>query len=393
MIEQPLTLALMFAFWASVGLVAYAYVGYPPLIALLARAFGRQRRAVRHDGLDVPSVSILIAAYNEEKWIASRIRNALDQDYPADKLTVVVASDGSSDRTVQIANQWSRRHPGRVIVRDYAARSGKAAVLNRTVPALPGQIVVLSDANTFFHRRAVRNLARWFRDRSTTAVCGKLELIDPATGSNVDSLYWRFETFLKEREARLDALLGANGAIYAIRREQYVAIPTETIVDDLLIPLVIEMRHGGTLVYDPTATATEETPPHVSDEFKRRARIGAGGFQSLRRLWPLMLPTAGWTCLAFISHKVLRWIAPLLLVIALATNIALAHLPGFQVLLALQAMFYLAAGLGSITPGGSMLARALRLTTLFTSMNAALAVGFWRWLGGSQGAAWQRTAR
>jgi cellulose synthase/poly-beta-1,6-N-acetylglucosamine synthase-like glycosyltransferase len=258
---------------------------------------------------------------------------------------------------------------------------------------LRSDVVVLSDANTLFDRDAVRNLARWFRDPSVVAVCGKLNLCDPATGRNVDSLYWRYENFLKRCEAQLGALLGANGAVYAIRRAEYVPIPGDTIIDDLVIPLAMKLRTRGRIVYDPQAIATEETPPTIGEEFRRRARIGAGGFQSLWRLWPIALPTAGWTAFAFVSHKVLRWIAPFFLLLALIGNITLLGEPFYRFLLALQGTFYLAAGIGNVLPGNGSLIRCLRLATLFTSMNVALAVGFWRWLLGMQGGTWQRTAR
>jgi cellulose synthase/poly-beta-1,6-N-acetylglucosamine synthase-like glycosyltransferase len=335
----------------------------------------------------------LISALNEEKWIEERVLNALAQDYPADGLEVVIASDGSTDGTAAIVERLARHYPGRVRLCDFPQRRGKANVLNAVVPTLKGEIVVLSDANTFFERSTVRNLVRWFSDQTVAAVCGKLQLVDAATGKNVDSLYWRYENFLKECEGRLGALLGANGAVYAIRRASYVAIPGDTIIDDFLIPLKIKLQTEGRLVYDPAALATEETPPRIRDEFRRRARIGAGGFQCLARLWRLALPTAGWTALAFLSHKVLRWFAPLLLIVALATNLLLASLPHYRLLLTLQVGFYLTALVSGLIPGNGIAVRCLRLTGLFTSMNAALAVGFWRWLAGTQHATWQRTAR
>lgn len=377
----------------SLALVGYAYAVYPLLVHLLARACGRRIAARPLSDDELPAVSLLISALNEEKWIADRILNALHQDYPAGRLRVVIASDGSTDRTCQIVRDLAARYPGRIVLFDFDSRRGKATVLNSVVPQLPTEIVALSDANTFFDRDAVRNLVRWFRDRRVVAVCGQLRLVDPATGNNVDSLYWRYENFLKVREALLGALLGANGAVYAIRRSQYVPIPGDTIIDDFVIPLQMKLHSGGQIIYDATAVATEETPPQVADEFRRRARIGAGGYQSAVRLWPLALPSAGWTSLAFVSHKLFRWLAPLCLVLAFAANLLLLDMPAFRLLLALQAAFYLLAAAGSLLPGRSAAVRGLRLATLFTSMNAALAVGFWRWLAGLQGGTWQRTAR
>ena len=390
---EEFAVALKIAFWISVSLVAYAYVGYPLLLVVVARCFGRPRRPPQAHDTDLPHVSLLIAALNEEKWIGERIANALAQDYPADRLHIVVASDGSSDHTAAIVREAARRHPGRITLHDFHSRRGKASVLNELVPAVAGEIVVLSDANTFFAPSAARRLVRWFRDPQVVAVCGQLNLVDPVTGGNVDSLYWRFENFLKEREARLGALLGANGAVYALRRKQYVPIPADTIIDDFVIPLLMKLHNKGEIVYDREADAMEETPPHVADEFRRRARIGAGGFQSLARLWPLLLPSAGWTCLAFVSHKLLRWVAPLFLVMALVANGLLLADPLYRVLFALQLAFYAAAAFGCFVPGRGIIPRALRLSTLFASMNAALAVGFWRWMAGTQGGTWQRTAR
>ncbi|HEY2893573.1 MAG TPA: glycosyltransferase family 2 protein [Pirellulales bacterium] len=390
---QPVGATLAVLFWASLGLVAYSYAAYPLFVFFLAGCFGRRRFPPRIAASDWPRVSLLISALNEEKWIEQRILNALAQDYPEDRLEVVIASDGSTDRTAEIVDRLARRFPGRVRLCDFPERRGKATVLNAVMPALGGEIVVLSDANTVFERSTVRNLVRWFADSAVAAVCGKLQLIDAMTGKNVDGLYWRYENFLKECEGRLGALLGANGAVYAIRRASYAAIPGDTIIDDFLIPLKIKLQTEGRLVYDPDALASEETPPRIRDEFRRRARIGAGGFQCLARLWRLALPTAGWTALAFLSHKVLRWVAPLLLIVAVVANSLLIADDRYRLLLALQAAFYVTGFLSGYVPGNGLAVRCLRLTGLFTSMNAALAVGFWRWLAGTQQAAWQRTAR
>ncbi len=276
---------------------------------------------------------------------------------------------------------------------DYPVRRGKATVLNESIPALGSEIVVLSDANTFFEPTAVRSLVRWFADPAVGVVCGKLVLVDPQAGTNVDSLYWRYENFLKACESRLGALLGSNGAIYALRRDRFVPIASDTIIDDFTIPLLVRIYHRLRIVYDVGAVAHEETPADVSAEFRRRTRIGAGGFQSLMWLWPLLLPHHGWISFAFWSHKVLRWFCPMFLALALAANVLLAGQPLYRYLLAAQMAFYLAALVGIFVPGNGLAPRLLRLTTMFLSMNVALAVGFWRWIAGRQRGTWQRTAR
>src|SRR4029079_12592565 len=144
--------------------------------------------------------------------------------------------------------------------------------------ALRGEIVLLSDANTFTDVDALRRIVRWFADPQVCGVCGRLVLTDPATGQNVDSLYWRYETYLKRCEGRLGALLGANGGIYAVRPSCFNPIPANTIVGGLVLPLQAKLRTGCEIVYDPEAVANEETPSNIKSEFRRRARIGAGGF-------------------------------------------------------------------------------------------------------------------
>lgn len=382
----------IFLFWGCLGLVLYTYGLYAVLIAGLSRAFGRNGHPAPLPDEGLPSVSLVIAAYNEEAVIAERLRNALALDYPPQKLEIVIGSDGSSDRTAEIVGRFDEP---RVRLLDCATRRGKASVLNAAVAGITSEIVLLSDANTHTDPSAARKLVRWFADPSVGAVCGKLVLSDPRTGRNVDSLYWKFETFLKVREGRLGALLGSNGAIYAIRRDQYAPIPADTIVDDFVIPLRAKLRTGCSIVYDPEAIAREETAPGVGSEFRRRARIGAGGFQAIGMLWPLLHPGNGWVAFTFLSHKILRWLCPFFLIGLLVSNVVLARRPFYGAFLAFQAAGYLLAGLGGWLPAGfgGKAAKPIRLATMFVGMNAALFVGFCRWARGSQKAAWHRTAR
>jgi cellulose synthase/poly-beta-1,6-N-acetylglucosamine synthase-like glycosyltransferase len=376
--------------WTCLALVFYAYVGYPLLLYVLARTLGRPKDPVEAVDEDLPSVSLLIAAYNEEAEIEKRIQTALMTDYPADRLEIVIASDGSSDATAEIV----RRYAGRgVRLLDYRQRRGKAAVLNASFPELRGEIVLLSDANTQTDPQALRRIVRWFRDPNVGVVCGRLILTDPATGRNVDGLYWKYETFLKKHEGRLGALLGANGGIYAIRRSLQAPIPQETIVDDFVLPLQAKLRSGCSIVYESRAVAYEETPAAIGSEFHRRARIGAGGFQSIGLLWPLLHPRHGWTAFTFLSHKILRWMCPFFLLGMLLANLLLIGEPFYQGFLLGQAAFYLLSLLAAYVPARPRFLKPLRLTTMFTGMNAALFVGFWRWVRGTQKGAWKRTER
>jgi cellulose synthase/poly-beta-1,6-N-acetylglucosamine synthase-like glycosyltransferase len=381
--------AVALAFWSFSLLIIYAYIGYPVTVWVLARVRGRT--PVPRPGGNRPlRVSLLIAAHNEAEIIAARLRNALAVDYPRDLLEIVVASDGSSDGTAEVVAGFADRG---VRLLDYPVRRGKASVLNDAMTEVTGDVVLFSDANTFVAPDAVLRVLRWFADPAVGVVCGRLVLTDPQTGRNVDSLYWKYETFLKKCESRLGALLGANGAIYAMRRELYRPIPPATIVDDFVIPLQAKLRTGCSIVYDPEAVADEETPAGIGSEFRRRARIGAGGFQSIARLWPLLSPRHGWVAFTFLSHKLLRWFCPFFMIGALATSAALAGSPLYRGLLLAQLGFYALSGVAAVVPPRFAALKPLRLTTMFTSMNAALLVGFARWVRGGQRGTWRRTDR
>jgi cellulose synthase/poly-beta-1,6-N-acetylglucosamine synthase-like glycosyltransferase len=383
-------LAAEVALWGCFCLVVYAYVGYPLAVFCLSRWFGRQARAPRAADADLPSVTLLVAAYNEEADIEKRIETALMTDYPADRLEIIIASDGSTDATPEIVRRYAARG---VRLLDYTERRGKSSVLNSAFPEARGDIVLLSDANTQLDPQALRRMVRWFQDPQVGVVCGRLVLTDPATGRNADGLYWKYETFLKKCEGRLGALLGANGGIYAIRKDLQKPIPPDTIVDDLVLPLQAKLRSGCAIVYESGAVAYEETPAAISSEFHRRSRIGAGGFQSIGLLGGLLHPRHGWTTFTFLSHKVLRWLCPFFLLGLLASNLLLLGQPFYRGFLLGQAAFYLLSLLAAYLPPRPRFLKPLRLTTMFTGMNAALLVGFWRWVRGTQKGAWRRTAR
>ena len=376
--------------WFCAGVVLYANVAYPVVIFVLSRLFGQDVDVPDLDDAELPKLSLLIAAHNEEAVIEQRIDNALALDYPPEKLEVVVASDGSTDGTLEIV----RRYEGRgVWLLDFQPQRGKACVLNAAIRELDSEILLLSDANTFTDSSAARKLVRWFQQPEVGAVCGRLVLTDRRTGRNVDGIYWKYETFLKRCEGRLGGLLGANGAIYALRRSVYTPIPDNTIVDDFVIPLLAKVRTGCAIIYDVDAVAREETAPGLGSEFHRRSRIGAGGYQCIGLLWRLLNPRQGWIAFTFFSHKILRWVCPFFLAGMLVTNAALATHWFYRYTLGAQLAFYLVAAVGAVFPGAGNFSKMVRLTTLFSGMNLALLVGFWRWLSGQQQGVWRRTAR
>ena len=390
---------MAFSALACLALVLYTYLGYGVLLTLwtgLQEAVagarfvvgGPDRRRRRRDD-HWPSLSVVISAHDEEICIRQKIENCLALDYPADRLEVIVGCDGCTDRTAELA-----RASGDPRVRVVeGTRVGKAAVLSRLVPRARGEIVLLTDANVLVDRAAAKALARHFHDPAVGAVVGRLRLYNRVKRDYEESLYWKYETTLKYLEGKLGCVLGANGGLYAVRRLIFPQLQRTTITDDFVVPVRVASR-GWRIPFEPEAVAFEETTEDVDREFGRRARIGAGNWQSLALVPEVLDPRSGFLAFAFVSHKLLRWVTPFLLVLALALSAVLAARGAlfWQAALALQVAFYALALAGRAGTNGP-LRRASSLAWYFVSMNAALAVGLWRFLRGTQGAAWNRTER
>jgi len=323
--------------------------------------------------------------------IKGRIENCLALDYPRDHLEIIIASDGSMDQTNAIVKQYEEQG---VQLIDYPQRRGKVNVLNDTIERARHNIIVLSDANTMFKRDALRKLVRYFSDDSVGSICGGLSFVN-AEGSKIGELeevYWRFETFLKIMEGRRGALLGGNGAIYAIRKDLFEKCPEDTIVEDFFIPMKI-LEKGYKVIYVPEACAIEEASKKIVQEKHRRIRIGAGDFQALFRLLPLLNPFKGFVSLAFWSHKVLRWFAPFFLLLLFVTNLMLIENQIYFLLFILQSAFYISAIIGQVLSWSGINIKIFSLCYYFVSMNLALFLGFVKYITGGQSVAWKRTER
>jgi cellulose synthase/poly-beta-1,6-N-acetylglucosamine synthase-like glycosyltransferase len=388
-------------FWVALGLVAFSYVGYPLALAFWGAVHdlvgalrflgaGRDRRG--GDGPpEWPRVSLVVAAYDEEACIGEKVLNSLALDYPSERLEILIGCDGCTDRTAAVAREAGGE---RVRVVELAPRAGKATVLARLVPAATGDLVVLTDANVMLDPGAIRALARRFREPGVGAVVGRLRLQNPTNGEFEEGLYWKYETFLKYLEGKVGSVLGANGGLYAIRRILFGPLPPDTVTDDFVIPVRIAVR-GWRVPFEPAALAYEDTTEDARKEFGRRTRIGAGNWQALSRVPDVLDPRTGFVCFAFVSHKLLRWATPFLLAVALLANVALAATPGawgYRLLVAGQLAFYGLALAGWRGASGPV-RRAASFAHYFVAMNVALSVGFWRFVRGTQRAAWQRTDR
>ena len=375
---------MLIIFWVSLSLLVYSYFVYPLLLKLLVKP----KSIALQDITEYPSVDIIIAAYNEESCIKARIENALAQNYPG-RLNILVASDGSKDKTGEIITGFTDT---RVKAHAFPENRGKISVLNDLISQSTADYLVLTDANTEFNVDAVDILIRSFTGK-VGAVSGELILETDAGNQNQDGLYWQYEQLLKKYESALGGLLGANGAIYAIKRDLYIPLPKDTVVDDFCIVMNVK-KQGYQVLYNELAIATEEIAPSLKEEYGRRVRIGVGNYKAFMvNLWALS-PLQGWFSLCYWSHKVLRWFAPHFMLIIFLANITLIEQPLYLMLFIGQVMFYVIGLYGQRKiDNGDKVNSLVAIISFFLSMNIALGQGFYKFLKGHKSGGWQRTAR
>ena len=379
--------------WASLAVLAYTYAGYPLAIWLLAGLFGKGHAQEDAE----PTVSLLIPAHNEAGVIRAKVENSLALDYPRGKLQVRVVSDGSSDGTDEIVRAYEVRG---VELQRLEVCAGKPNALNRAVPFARGEILILCDANTMFASDAVRRLVRHFADPRVGAVTGDVRLrSEDVSYGEGEGLFYRLERFIQQCESRFWTAIGVDGGMYALRRELYVPNRPDTLIDDFVIAMNVA-RTGSRVIYDPAAIATEDAVENPAQEFRRRARTTAGGFQTLfeGRGRPRWTQPGLW--FGYLSHKVLRWFSPMFLAILLAGNVAAvgaAPAGGWRWstyvgLLALQGLCYAMAILGDLLTR-RRLPRTICLPYYFCLGNAATVAGFFRWLLRRQPVTWSHADR
>jgi cellulose synthase/poly-beta-1,6-N-acetylglucosamine synthase-like glycosyltransferase len=352
-------------FWVAASLILYVFAGYPLLLWLLQLIFHRKS----HPERDQPSVSLLIPAHNEAAIIAEKIDNSLALDYPAAQLEIVVASDGSTDSTAGIVDRRVQAcAPGRVRLLDFPVNRGKIAVLNDAVPLLKGDIVVFTDASSMLAPEALRRLVANFADPSVGAVSGVYRVLNQQQASLgvQEALYWRYETFLKLLEARLGAMLGAHGSLFAIRKRLYPLLPPATINDDFLIPLRV-VEQGYRVAYEPSAVAFEQA--REMEGFGRRVRIAAGNVEQLVAAKALLWPPRPMLLFCFLSHKAGRLLVPVAMLAAMTASLVLWGQPFYTGMALAQILFYVLAVLGAFFP---LKPRFLRLPYYFSMINGAL---------------------
>lgn len=376
-------------FWVGLSVLIYTYLGYPVVLWIASRFLPPKET---YPDTVLPSVTMIIAAYNEAKVIAAKLENCLALDYPAGKVNFIVASDGSSDATNSIVSGKAATEPR---IRLLALpRGGKAIAINAAMKEADGEIVVFSDANTLYEPAALGKLAGHFADTLTGCVCGRLSYHNPGTviSGRGESAYWRYETALKKMESRLGYVAGANGAIYAIRRKLFDPLPAGTINDDFFISMRIVLR-GFKCLYDAEAVAYEEVAPDVKSEFRRHVRDGAGHYIAVRQLVGLLNPLLGLKAFIYWSHRILRWAAPFILIGVFAANAAISARHPYSALFFLQLAFYITALTGYFISHWRKAPFIVYVPFYFCNLNLALLFGFFRVLSGSVKPTWESTQR
>ena len=371
-------------FWLAGACLFYVYAGYPLLVwaAAAVRARPLSRASI------LPSVSVLVSAHDEEARIDARLQNLLALDYPRHRIEILLGSDGSTDGTVMRA----RRYPDVTVV-DFPTRRGKPAVLNDLARIAHGETLVMGDVRQRYEPDTVRALVAPLAAPDVGAVSGELMLTEREEGGAVGcgvGFYWRYEKFIRMQESRLDSTVGVTGAVYAVRRELFEALPADAILDDVLLPMRI-VRRGYRVVFEPAARAYDSAAATSGEEFTRKVRTIAGNFQLFARERWLLNPLRNRLWAQTVSHKMLRLASPFFLLVAFAANTALLDVPMYRWTLAAQVLFY-AAALGGYLLRDARRVPLLTVPYVFCLLNYATAVAFSRFLRRQQQVTWERAS-
>jgi biofilm PGA synthesis N-glycosyltransferase PgaC len=359
-------------FWLSFATVGYAYFGYALLLAVYASLHRRPHLTMPM----TPTVSILISAHNEESRLPARLANLKSLQYPAERVQTIIASDGSTDRTADIL----REHEPGVTPVILEKAMGKACALNEAVGFATGEILLFLDVRQSIEENALAELVSCFADPQVGAVSGELllETADGASSQDALGIYWKIEKAVRKLESASGSVVGVTGAIYAIRRELYVKIPPGTILDDVFVPMNVA-RMGKRVIFQPSAIARDRIFSEPGKEFSRKVRTLTGNYQ-LVRLAPWLLSPENPLLFRFISHKLLRLVVPLLLVVML---VASAMIGGalYRMIFALQLLFYIAAFFGTLSSSARRF-KPVAIANTFVMLNMAAALAFYNFVTG-----------
>jgi cellulose synthase/poly-beta-1,6-N-acetylglucosamine synthase-like glycosyltransferase len=343
---------------------------------------------------NLPQVTLIVAAYNEEDFIREKIQNSLSLDYPKERLKLFFVTDGSTDRTSQIVSEFPE-------LKHFHSpeRRGKIHAVNRVMKSVETEIVIFCDANTYLNPGAIRNIVRHYQDETVGGVAGEKRIKskdkDNASGSG-EGLYWKYESFLKKKDSEVWSVVGAAGELFSLRTRLFEEPAENMIIEDFYLSLRVAAR-GYRFIYEPDAYAVENASASVAEEWKRKVRITAGGFQAMWKLKYLLNPFRyGMLSFQYISHRVLRWtLAPLCLLLILLSNVYLAlnAVPGYQLILVAQLIFYFFAFLGFQLRDRDISIKGFFVPYYFVVMNLSVYFGLIRYLRGKQSVVWEKAKR
>lgn len=383
-------------FWISITIILYTYLGYGLLLFLLlkikALLFGKK---VIPDLGYTPTVTVVVAAYNEAYCIEEKIINTLALNYPKDKIRFVFISDGSTDETPAIIAKYPQ-----ILGMHEPGRSGKIAAVHRAMGKVETEVVVFTDANTMLNKDAILLMCRHYQDEKVGAIAGekRVQIDDNADATAGEGFYWKYESKLKKWDSELYSVVGAAGELFSIRTNLYEPVAPDTILDDFMISMNIALK-GYKIVYEPDAFASELASANTGEELKRKIRIAAGGVQSTIRLKALLLPfKQPILSFEYISHRILRWVVtPYLMISAFFINIALVINQGYSTIYGLmllgQLVFYVAALLGWVMEQRQLKIKVFFIPYYFCLMNYAVIAGFARYFFGEQSVLWEKAKR
>lgn len=374
---------MIWIFWGSLFLILYSYLLFPLILMGLVRVTGKRDHAGPGELPEHPRVAVLCAMYNEEKVAREKIENFLQLDY--DRTRLYVGSDGSSDATSVILNEYADND--RIVIHEFPRR-GKVYVINDLMAEADEEVIVFTDANSMFQPNAITKLVGHFRNPRIGAVCGRLQLMSSGRMTG-EGFYWRYETAIKKLESRLECVIGANGAIYAVLKKLLRPLPATTINDDFTNSMrVIEQGYGVTYAED--ALACEEVYPDDSVEFRRHVRDGAGHYRALACLYKLLNPLKFKIFFLYVSHRVIRWLVPFLMIVLLAAPLFIPSNPLVHAAFAAEIALYILVMATWLTKSRN---KFLYFPFYFVYINLALFIGFWRTVLGVQKASWESTER
>ncbi|RZK77119.1 MAG: glycosyltransferase family 2 protein [Pedobacter sp.] len=387
---------MIIPFWIALFLVFYTFFGYGILLFLLVklkRIFNPAKRKV-YAFEDLPSCTLIVAAYNESGFILEKISNTLKLNYPEGKLDLIFVTDGSSDDTPQLVAGFPQ-----IKLLHSDERKGKISAVHRAIEQVTTDLIVFTDANTFLNEDALVLMCRHYADPKVGAIAGEKRVMieESADATAGEGFYWKYESKLKTWDSELFSVVGAAGELFSVRKNLYEPVPSNSVLDDFMISMRIAEK-GYVIVYEPEAYAQETSSANVTEELKRKVRIAAGGMQSIIWLKSLLNPFK-FPVLSFqyISHRVLRWtITPFLMILAFILNILIVVNGGdwiYQLLLAGQTVFYFSAYLGKVLEDRKIKVKLLFVPYYFCMMNYAVFAGLIRYFKGNQSVIWEKAVR